>query len=257
MRIIIVGLLWTCCCLTSLGYAVGEYNKTGSQTVHVILEPNIITTISSLVTSTVKDIKKEMGDSFYEGDVLVKLDDLIFTANFDKTQAVYERALTELDAKRELFHDDVASKVQLKEAEAAMAIAKADLIIAQEQLDACTIKAPYKGHVSQCFADAYERVQPGQELIEIVDDTVLLAKFLIPSTYLDKIYVGHSINITLTDSGELVPGEVKNIDATIDPSSSTVKVFAKVANDNSKLKAGMIGEVTIFMDNENNKPHGW
>jgi len=232
-------------------YAYPEYdyaNFTGEELLNdsedalrVIMEPQHRTYLSGEVQAPVVKIYKKMGDSFSKGDVLIKLDDTIFKANLKQAQAGYERAKVEYEGKKELYNDNVASLFELKEAEANLSMAEATVIIARKNFEATSIDAPYDGKVVSLGIEEYELSTQGTQLIEIVDDSVLLAKFLIPSTMLQQVKVGTPINIRIEETGDEITGTVARIGAVIDPSSSTIRIEVEVDNKDDKYRAGMTG----------------
>lgn len=214
-------------------------------TYRLILDPVQRTTLSAQVTTTIKEINKEMGEAFYEGETLIELDSVIVQAEYMKARAEMERALADLDAKQELFETNSVSLLDLREAEAGLAGAKADVTIAETRLEACVIIAPYDGKVVDLSFESHEMVQPGDELIEIVDDSILVAKFLVPSTELDRIAIGKTIAVHIHETQSQEEATIANISSVIDPASSTVKVEAEIDNASGHLRSGMIGKTTL------------
>lgn len=211
----------------------------------VILEPRSRTTLSAEIESVVSVITLRLGEPFYEDDLLIQLDDTGFEATFMKAEALLERAKTELEIREELFADQVASELEVVEARAAKISAEADLILAREQLNATKLTAPYQGKVVNVLVEEHEMVRAGTPLIEIVDDTTLIAKMLIPSRYLDRIAFNAELRITLSEREEPVTAIIKRIGAVIDPASSMVKVEAEIDNSDNLLRAGMIGTTSL------------
>jgi membrane fusion protein, multidrug efflux system len=222
------------------------YNSDGIPTeFRVVLDPRQQTTLSAEVTSTIKEISREMGDAFNSGDVIIRLEDRIFRAIHKKNKFLLQRAQEQLSAKRELFEDNVASAFELKNAQAELAVAEADLETARKELDACTIVAPYHGHIDDILVSTFESIQSGQPVVEIVNDKTLLAKLLVPSYYFDKIKLGQTLTISLKEVEGDIPGIITHIGAVIDPASSMFKVFAEIDNRDASLRAGMTGKTSL------------
>jgi len=211
----------------------------------VVLDPRHRTQLTPQVKTAVSKIYKRMGESFKEGDVLIQMEDAIFKANITKAQAIYEKAKTQLEAKKQLYHDNVASIFEIKEGEADLATAQAELVNAQKNLDATKVIAPYNGKVVDVSLEEHELPQNDKSAIEVVDDEVLLAKFLVPSMLVEKIKIGDPVRITVKETGETITAKVARIGSVIDPSSSTLKIEAEVDNKEGKLKTGMSGTVTL------------
>lgn len=222
--------------------------------VRVILAPrhrtilsNQISTpiLSSQVSSPVKKIYKRMGEYFFKGELLIEIDDTIFVANLEKGKAVVDRARALLDARQQLYKDQISSYLDLKEAEAVAATSEAELVLAQQQLDGAYVRAPYNGRVVALSIEEFELPQPGQPLIEIVDLETLLAKLLVPSAYLNDLFIGKVLQVNVKEAGVTVDAKIIRIGSVIDPSSSTIAVDAEVENLDGKLVPGMIGTTTI------------
>jgi RND family efflux transporter MFP subunit len=162
-----------------------------------------------------------------------------------KAQAALEKARVELDAKKQLFHDNVASLFELKEGEANVATAKADLALAKRNLEGTSVLAPYDGKVIAVSIEEFETPQLGKPLMETVDDEVLIARFLVPSYLLPRLSLGLPFNVVIRETGEKIPVKISRIGSVIDPSSGTVKIEADIDNRHNKLRAGMTGQAVF------------
>lgn len=217
-------------------------NAAGESSFQVTIDPRHRTSLSADVVSPVVRVNKKMGESFKKGELLVKLQDALFLSNMEKAEAALGKAQVELDAKKQLFHDNVASLFELKEGEVDVATAKADLALAKKNLEAATILAPYDGKVIAVDVEEFETPQLGKSLIEVVDDQVLVARFLVPSSFLPQLAVGLPFTIVVRETGESIPAKISRIGSVIDPSSATVKIEADIDNSPNKLRTGMTGK---------------
>lgn len=213
--------------------------------VFVNLVPRERAVLSAEVMSTVTRIHKELGEIFKAGEPLIELDSTVYAANRDKARAQVETARAQLESKQSLLVDGGVSTVEVEAARLNLATARANLILAQKEVDDCTLKAPYDGRVVRVLVNRYETVQPGQKLIEIVNDRVLRAQFLVPSAALKQIAKGASVSITVPEAELKVRGAITHIGAVVDPASSRVKVFAEIANPGRTIRAGMRGYLLL------------
>ncbi len=158
-------------------------------------------------------------------------------SNIELIQAQRDVATARID--REL----VASKTvkELTAAQRDRAVAADELAVAQHDLAACTLEAPYAGRVARVLIHGHERAEPGMPVLEIVDDRVLLAKFLVPSRLFDKVRIGQPVTIAARESQQTVTGRVSHVAAVLDAASTTFEVYAEVDNADGKLRAGMNG----------------
>lgn len=208
----------------------------------VILDPLYRTLLSAQIQSPVEKIYKRMGDSFNKGDILIQLDDTVYKSNLNEAEKSLNKAQVELDGKEQLFHDNVASLFELKDAEAKLAKAKAELSIAKRDLNATTIKAPYDGKVVSVNIEEHELPQAGKDLMEVVYDKILLAKMLLPASMLKDIHLGQPFTIYINELNKRITAKILRIGAVIDPSSSTIKIEAEINNRDELIKPGMTGK---------------
>jgi multidrug resistance efflux pump len=207
-----------------------------------------------------------------------------YDAYIEKAKAEYAWAVVLLESRKQLFKDISVSRSQLEESVAKAAIGKADidiasrskdvgyasfqrevsaleakiktaertLILAQRDLESCKIVAPYPGRVANNLVNEHESVQAGQQLVEIIDDKQLLARILLQSNQFDKLKIGQKLDIYVIENSKTVKGEISNIDAIIDPASSTIKVWLKVDNSSGNLRGGMRGKVVLSESSKGN-----
>lgn len=209
----------------------------------IVLEPAHLTTINSEITSHVLKINARMGDSFEKDEVLMELDESIFQGNFLKASAIAIRFKSELETKQRLYDDDALSRFELDEGVAALKGAEADLIFAKKALDSTKIRAPYKGRVVKVALKEFELAQLGKELITLVDEETLYAKFLASSDLIHCLKKGMVIDIYIKELGDKVKATITRMAPVIDPSSSTITVEAKVDDPKHKLLSGMTGRI--------------
>lgn len=216
-----------------------------SETLRVILDPLHKTLLSAEVSSVVTRITKKMGERFEKGEVLIQLDSDIFVAHQDEAKAELEKTRTNLYAKKKLFEQDSASMLQLKEAEADVAAAQAKLTMATKNVDACIIIGPYAGKVVDISVEEFELAKVGDPLMQTVDDTILIAKLLIPSSLWNKLKREKVLDIHIKETQTVEKAVIKRIGAIIDPGSSTLRVDAEIDNSDGRLQAGMTGTTTL------------
>ncbi len=211
----------------------------------VVFFPRNETTLSSEVTARVVSAGKDMGDTFTRGEVLICLDKAVFQARKHKAEADLKTTEVELKTVEGLYRDHSRSLMELMRARRTVAQARLNLVVATRELEACSIRAPYPGRVVQLMVHAHELVQKGQKLISIVDDRILRARFLAPSTAFGAVKVGQELTITVTEIGRKVQARVTNISAMVDAASGTFEVYAEVDNQAEKLRAGMVGKLQL------------
>lgn len=213
--------------------------------VQVFFDPLVRAVLTAQVSAPIISINKKMGASFEPHETLIHIYDEVYKAGVGKAEGLLKRAQIGLTAKVALYEDGVASLFDVADFESAVATAKSDLAAAHYLYDCCTLDVPYQGYVAAVLANESETPQVGQPLIEVVDIRTLLAKMLFDSTYIDKVFVGQKVKITVRETGETVEGTIIRIAPVIDPASAKFKVEAEVPNVSGKIRPGMSGKITL------------
>jgi len=215
------------------------------QEIRAQLSPRRYTTIASEVGARISRIGVAEGGRFRAGQVLVALDCSMQQAQLQKARAVLAAAENTYQANRRLEELCSVGKVELEQSQAEVAKAKADVAASGVTLSKCTIAAPFAGRVAEQKAREQQYVQPGQPLLDILDDTVLELEFIVPSRWLVWLKPGYAFQVSIDETGKTYPAKVQRIGARVDPVSQSVKLSATVDGKFPELIAGMSGRVTL------------
>jgi membrane fusion protein, multidrug efflux system len=213
--------------------------------IQVTLEPVKKAELAAQIASPVTQIHKYLGERFEKGDLLMQLDDSLYKANLEKGVAALAKAKSILLAKKKLFQDSIASFFDVKDAESLVATAKAEVALAQKQLEACTICAPFQGKVSSLLISEFELPQPGQPLIEIISDNILIGRMLVDANSWNKVAINKVLKIKVNETNQTIKAKIVRIGPMIDLASSSLKVEMEIEHNDSELMAGMTGITTL------------
>ncbi len=207
--------------------------------VSVVFEPREEAVLSARVPSVVQKINREFGQHFSAGQVLVELDPVIYQLKAQKAVAELEAAQSRYRIIQELFEGERVSKLEMEQARRDFLVAKNDHALTTQLLERCRVRAPFAGRVRAVLAHVGEMVDDGKSLMAIVDDSRLLAKYLLPSREYGKIALGRKVRFRVNETGGKVKGRISHISSVIDPASHTIEVFATVDNAKGELRSGM------------------
>lgn len=224
--------------------ALGQ-DSSGLSPYSVVFTPRREAILASEVGTTVLEISREFGQAFHEGDVLITLDDERFKLSRDRAEAQMAAAGRAYNVNSKLFANDSASMLEVEQARAALRMANAEYAMAKKDMDSCVITAPFDGRVNRVLLNEHETVQAGQGLLEVVDDSVLRVKTLLPSKAFRSVSVGLEVGIRVNEIDAEVVGSVSHISATMDPASGTFEIYAEVDNSQGILRSGMTGSLSL------------
>ncbi len=225
--------------------------------VKTVLFPFREAILSSMVETAVRSHKFKEGERFNAGDILVELNDDTFKErlikaksacieskagvafaekNLLRTKDLHKRGLQGLqDVERCELEVDIANSKQMFQ--------DANLKLAEQDLGACHIPAPFAGRLVKKLLQEHEFVKVGQSLIQIIDDNQLMGVMHLPSSERNLVKIGESQQIQVDETGTEHTGIVYEIGGEIDYGSRTFEIKILVDNRDGALSAGMSGHL--------------
>jgi membrane fusion protein (multidrug efflux system) len=181
------------------------------------------------------------GQRFEKGHMLVQID-------CDKYQAELAVAVAEHEAKDKVYKNNVelgklnaVSKLDLETSEAEAKKALAAIRVATVNVKGCQIAAPFGGRVVSVMVNEHENVFPNDKLISLLDDSSLEIELVLPSTSLSWLKRKSSFIFVVDETRRSYPARVKEIGASVDAASQTIKVIGAFEKLPSEILAGMSG----------------
>lgn len=209
------------------------------------LLPRQYTTMAAEVGARIDRLPLREGDNFKRGDLLVGFDCSSQQAQLNKASAELSAARLTRDANERLATLKSIGKLELDLSRAAVQKAAAEVGLQKTLLAKCEIRAPFAGRMSTQQVRNQQFVQPGQELLEIIDDSVLELEFLVPSSWLPQVQPGRAFQVLIDETGKAYPARFTRLGARIDPVSQSIKVVAAIDGKFPELITGMSGRVLL------------
>lgn len=222
-----------------------EAQAGGVQSIRAQLLPRRYTTLSSEVGAKLNRLPVPEGGRFKEGEVIIAFDCSIQEAQLQKAQAALGAANRTWEANKRLLELSAVGKLELDVSEADALKAKADLSAAAAYVSKCNIAAPFSGRVAEQKVRELQFVQPGQPLLDIIDDSVLELEFIVPSRWLSWLKTGHSFRVRIDETGKTYPAKVQRVGARVDAVSQSIKISAVIDGQFPELIAGMSGRASF------------
>ena len=237
--------LWAAAALLLLGPLHAKEAGPDSMTFPVILEPIERTDVYPEINARIKAINVKMGDSFQTDDLLLRMENKVYYAQVEKTEKAVEKTKEDLSVKKSLYEKKLISYLELVGAEASLAEAEADYAIAHKNLISTIIIAPYSGKVAAVNARQYEIPPKDKPMLELINDKVLLAKFIVPASLQNNFKKGDTVYIYVKDLNKAFPATIARVGAEINPVSYTINVEAEIDNSKGDLTTGMASVVSL------------
>ena len=215
------------------------------QEIRAQLLPRRFTTIAAEIGAKINRLPVQEGGAFKAGQLLVSFDCSVQSAMLQKAKAELSAAQQTFNSNKRMFELNSLGKLELDVSGANVAKASSEVGAQQAVLGKCSIAAPFSGRVAEQKAREQQYVQPGQALIDILDDSVLELEFLVPSAWLGWLKVGSAFQVEIDETRKSYPAKFIRIGARVDPVSQSVKVAAAIDGKFPELIAGMSGRVQV------------
>lgn len=209
--------------------------------IRVQLSPVRQTTLSSEIAGKITELTIKEGERFKAGDQLVAFDCSVHQAQLARSAAVEEGSRKKLEVANRLDKLNSISVADVAQAQAAMAVSRAESGVNRAMLKRCVINAPFSGRVSSRSVQRWEYVAEGKELLGLYDDSGFELELIVPSRWLGQLEPGHAFKVHLDETGRDYPAQISRIGAIVDPISQSVKVFGRITQNDPQLLPGMSG----------------
>lgn len=208
--------------------------------------------ISSEVEGVVEEMNAEEGEYVKKGGTVAKIkNDKIRLAleqlKNERKEALAKAELSEKDLARmkELYDKGIISdgefdraKTQRESDQGGLLSLENRIEIAEYDLAASKITAPYNGYVTKHHAEAGQWLDIGGEVVSFVDIDTIEVKAGIPERYIEDVSEGMEVEVMLPSHNRLiVPGKVSSIVPDADPRAVSFPVTVVLENPDHAIKS--------------------
>ena len=164
-----------------------------------------------------------------------------------QAQAAYEAAQQHADLMLK-----TTSATTRDAAQGQLTSANGRLLSAEAQVGYANLRSPINGVVTERPLFPGESATAGTPVITVMDTSSLLAKLHLAQASAQKLTLGHGAKVAVPGMDDPVDATVSFISPALDPGSTTVEVWLKLANRDGRLKVGTPVHATIVGDTIHN-----
>jgi RND family efflux transporter MFP subunit len=226
------------------------------------LEPVQAATVRAEVAGQVLRTEVEAGQGVKRGQLIARLDDRAVEESFFSSRSAMRSAESALEvARRDLERterlaqagalperDLESARLQVTNAEGALADARSRLTSAQEQLGDTRVRAPFDGIVSERQVDAGDVVQVGAALFTIVDPRRLRLEASVPAEGIGRLRQGTEVEFTVTGIDRRITGVIERINPVVDSTTRQIRIYVGIPNPDRALVAGLFAQGRVATD---------
>jgi len=199
--------------------------------------------IASQARGIVASLAVKDGSRFHKGDVLVKLDCSVLQAQTDKAKAQARRQQQIYESNERLSQMQSKSPLEVSVSKADAEAAFAEALAMEKMLAQCHIIAPFDGRVGELMVHKNQFVVEGQPLMELLNDSLLVLEFIVPSAWITWFVPGYAFTVNIDETGGVYQAALSYLGGKVDPVSQSIKAYAALSGKNSELIPGMSGTI--------------
>lgn len=225
--------------------SLGAGGVAGAQELRAQLSPRDFTTLAAEIGAKVERVPVREGERFRKGETLIAFDCSIQRAQMAEAKASLTAAEKTVAVNARLLELQTIGKLENDVAVAERDKSRAKVDASAALLGKCVVPAPFDGRVVEQKVRAQQFAQPGQPLLDVLDDSVLELDFVVPSKWLVWLKPGHGFQVAIDETGKTYPVKLIRAGARIDPVSQSVRVTGAIGGHFPELAAGMSGRVLL------------
>ncbi len=210
-----------------------------------VVKPASEAVLSSQIQGRISRLHFKDGQRFRKGSNLVSLDCTKYKAELAAASAEHRARKMALKNNLRLSTLDSIGKVELEISKAEVERALASVRIATSYVKGCVVKAPFPGRVVKLMVNEHENVFPNDQLVSILDDTSLEIELILSSRSLAWLKKGTRFQFVVDETVRTYPARVREVGASVDPVSQTIRVTGMFRGPHQHVLAGMSGTATF------------
>lgn len=153
--------------------------------------------LSAPYPGTLQKLNIKSGTTVSNNKVVAEIVSESVLSSYEIAHATLKQAEDGYERAKMVYQKGGLSEVKFVEIETALAKAKASASAAEDALEACKVRAPYSGMVSEVYVQKGVKLAIAQPIAKIIDASSLEVVFAVPETELPKIDKGQLATVDI------------------------------------------------------------
>lgn len=186
----------------------------------------------------------EKGQHVKKGDILCQLAEDDRKAQLDRASASLTKAQLDYEGALRLQKDGLISSTNIAASKMALESAKAELTIAQLNVEHLTMRAPFAAFVEDRQAQIGALIERGGICARLLDESSILATGQISERDVHLVKLGQLVKVLLM-SGQVLDGKISFIGHVADVQTRTYTIEAELMANNQTVRDGVTAKIMI------------
>ncbi len=132
------------------------------------------------VAGPLVEMNVDAGQKVKKGMVIAAIDPLDYNLQYEANKAAYITAKSQMERNKKLLSMQAISRQDYEIAQANFIKAKSAYETSVNTISDTKLRAPFDGFVEQKYVENYQKVQPGESIIKLVNPDKLEVSFILP-----------------------------------------------------------------------------
>ncbi|MBN2167033.1 MAG: efflux RND transporter periplasmic adaptor subunit [Marinilabiliaceae bacterium] len=227
-------------------------NKTGIELKYSgLIHPEKDVPISFQLPATIEKVMVEEGDLVKKGTHLAQLDKTTFESAYKAALAIQEQAKDAYYRLKKVYDNGSLPEIKWEEVKSKLEQANSAAQIARQNLDNCTLIAPFNGIIGLRNIEEGANAIPGLTAFQLIDIQMVNAKIAIPENEINKIEKGQTAWVYVPAlNAKGINGTVDKVSILANKISKTYDVNIIIDNKNCEIKPGMVCNVSLSLPSD-------
>lgn len=204
--------------------------------------------ITPEVAGLIKKINFTEGSTVRKGQLLISMDARELSGEITKLELEISLAEDERRRAQRLIEIQAISEEELQRSINTEATLRAEKQLLEVRVSKLNVYAPFRGQIGLQYISEGNYVAPGANIATLHQIHPLKLDFEIPETYIDQIGVGSEVTFTTVGKSGVRNAEIYALEPGVNPQTRTMRVRAKVDNQNGDLLPGRFAQVILRVD---------
>lgn len=220
-------------------------------TVTGTLESNRIVHLYNQAQGMLIKLPFHEGDKVEKGEILARMDDTIFRAEYNKADATYKQARVDYGRLEKLAKTNLTSKELLIRAKTKVALDKAEYNLQKKRLSYARIKAPWAGIISERLVEPGDVLPLHTHFMSLMDNSSLIVKIPLSELYLSKVKQGDAITYQVDALGKQTwSGNILRIYPQVNAQTRKGLIEVKLETVPDGAKPGQLARINLVTADE-------
>lgn len=214
--------------------------------------PNEEVALSSEIGGVITQINFQEGQAVGQGALMAKINDAELLAQRERLQAQVKLYENREFRQKKLLEKGGVSQDEYEGVLAELNSLKAQVKEIEAKISKTSILAPFSGVAGLRQISKGSYVNPGTEIVRLVNLAILKIEFSVPEKYTATLRTGQSIQVKNSSTEEIYEGKIYAIEPKIDLETRTITARARIQNPAGRLKPGAFVSIDILLDTYEN-----